>query len=119
MFVLSRARERYDSGDKVEAGFYGLNHTWAIVSGVSIPMLAAAVLFTPSLLTIIRELSIGILVAVLINAIVVRLFLLPAAIVLLGRFNWWMPKRLSRIVPRISFGPPAAGPPTTVHHKPN
>jgi RND superfamily putative drug exporter len=120
VFVLSRARERYDSGRRDQAGLYGLNHTWAIVTALTIPMIAAALLFTPSLLTIVRELAIGILVAVAVNAIVVRLFLLPAAIALLGRFNWWMPRRLSRLVPRVRFGEPgpAGSPATTVRHQP-
>jgi putative drug exporter of the RND superfamily len=47
--------------------------------------------------------------------------LLPAAIVLLGRFNWWIPRRLGRMLPRIHFGgsqprPPAVG---GVRHRPN
>lgn len=118
--VLSRARERYDAGDRAGASFYGLNQTWAIVTGLTIPMLAAALLFTPALITVIRELTIGILVAVLINAVVVRLFLMPAAIALLGRFNWWLPSRLGRFVPRVHFNGTAGGPPaTTVRHKPN
>jgi RND superfamily putative drug exporter len=121
VFVLARARERYESGDTREAAFYGLNQTWAIITGVTLPMLAATVIFTPALLTIIREFAVGTLLAVAFSALVVRLFLLPAAIVLLGRFNWWMPRRLSRFVPRIHFRGPGAGAPpaTTVHHKPN
>ena len=104
VFVLSRARERYDSGDTEGASFYGLNHTWALVTGISVPMLAAALLFSGSLLTVVQELAIGTLVAVLINATIVRLVLLPAAIVLLGRFNWWIPGWLGRKLPRIRFG---------------
>ncbi|HEX6460684.1 MAG TPA: MMPL family transporter [Thermoleophilaceae bacterium] len=121
VFVLSRARERYDAGHPADASLYGLNHTWAIVTALTVPMLAAALLFTPSLLTIVRELSVGMLVAVLINAIVVRLFLMPATIAMLGRFNWWLPRRLSRFVPRVHFGDgrPAGPPATTIRHKPN
>ncbi len=104
VFVLSRARERYDSGDTEGASFYGLNHTWALVTGITVPMLAAALLFSGSLLTVVQELAIGTLVAVLINATIVRLVLLPAAIVLLGRFNWWIPGWLGRKVPTIHFG---------------
>jgi uncharacterized membrane protein YdfJ with MMPL/SSD domain len=118
--VLSRARERYNAGHRADAGFYGLDRTWATVTGATVPMLVAALLFTPSLLTIVRELAIGILLAVVINAIVVRLFLLPAAIALFGRLNWWLPRRLARLVPRISFGPSASPPSAApVHHRPN
>jgi putative drug exporter of the RND superfamily len=103
IFVLSRARERYDAGHHEDASFYGLNHTWAIVTGVSFPMLAATVLLAPTLLTMVRELAIGTLLAVIINATLVRLILLPAAFVLLGRFNWWIPGWLARRLPRVRF----------------
>ena len=121
VFVLSRARERYDSGDTEGASFYGLNQTWAIVTGVSLPMLAVTLLFAPTLLVMVRELAIATLVAVVINATVVRLVLLPAAMALLGRFNWWMPSWLGRRIPRIRFGasqprPRAAG---GVRHRPD
>jgi len=120
VFVLGRARERYDSGDRAGAAFYGIDRTWAAVTGLSIPMLAIALFFTPSLVTNVRELALGILVAVLLNAIVVRLFLLPAAMAGLGRFNWWLPRRLGRLVPRIHFHGPGSGAPpiTTVPRKP-
>jgi putative drug exporter of the RND superfamily len=124
ILVLSRARERYDAGHQEDAGFYGVNHTWAIVSGLSLPMLAAALLLAPTLLTMVRELAIATLVAVVINATVVRLILLPAAFVLLGRFNWWIPGWLAHRLPPVHFGggrgsatrPPAA---PGVSHKPH
>ncbi len=121
VFVLGRARERYDSGDRAGAAFYGIDRTWAAVTGLSIPMLAGALLLTPALVTNIRELAVGILVAVIINAIVVRLFLLPAVMAGLGRFNWWLPRRLGRLVPRINFHGPGSGAPpvTTVPRRPN
>jgi putative drug exporter of the RND superfamily len=121
VFVLGRARERYDSGDRAGAAFYGINRTWAAVTGLSIPMLAGALLFTPALVTNVRELAVGILVAVLLNAVVVRMFLLPAAMAELGRFNWWLPRPLGRLVPRIHFRGRGSGAPpvTTVPRKPN
>jgi uncharacterized membrane protein YdfJ with MMPL/SSD domain len=119
VFVLSRARERYDAGHRDDASFYGLNQTWAIVTAVSVPMLAVTLLFAPTLLVMVRELAVATLVAVVINATVVRLVLLPVAIVLLGRFNWWIPSWLGRRLPRIRFGPsprpPAVG---GVRHRP-
>ena len=104
IFVLSRARERYDAGHHDDAGFYGLNRTWAIVTALSLPMLAATVLLAPTLLTMVRELAIGTLLAIVINATVVRLILLPVTFVLLGRFNWWIPGWLARRLPPIHFG---------------
>ena len=123
IFVLSRARERYDAGHHDDAGFYGLNRTWAIVTALSLPMLAATVLLAPTLLTMVRELAIGTLLAIVINATVVRLILLPVTFVLLGRFNWWIPGWLARRLPPIHFGGgpgPASRPPAVpgVTHKP-
>jgi putative drug exporter of the RND superfamily len=104
VFVLSLSRERYDAGATDEAAYYGINHTWSVVTLATVPMLVATLLFTPALLTIVRELAIGTLIAIAINATVVRLVLLPAAMSMLGRFNWWMPGWLSRTVPRVHFG---------------
>ena len=121
IFVLSRARERYDAGFRANAGLYGLRKTWPIVTGLTLPMVAVGVLFAPSLLTMVRELAIGTLVAVLISATLVRLVLLPAAMVLLGRYNWWIPAWLGRRVPRVHFGEshtPRARPPAVVRATP-
>lgn len=104
VFVLSLSRERYDAGATEEAAYYGVNHTWSVVTLATVPMLAATLLFTPALLTIVRELAIGTLLAILINATIVRLVLLPSAMALLGRFNWWVPAWMSRGVPKVHFG---------------
>jgi len=104
VFVLSESRERYDAGATQEAAYYGINHTWSVVTLATVPLLVATLLFTPTLLTIVRELAIGTLIAIAINATVVRLVLLPAAMSMLGRFNWWMPSWLGRGIPRVHFG---------------
>lgn len=104
VFVLGSSREHYDAGGTEEAAYYGINHTWSVVTLATVPMLAATLLFAPTMLTIVRELAIGTLIAILINATVVRLVLLPAAMAMLGRFNWWLPGWIGRALPKVRFG---------------
>ncbi len=51
----------------------------------------------------IKELGLGCAVAIALDATLVRLILVPAAMVLLGRWNWWTPSRLERILPDLNF----------------
>jgi len=104
VFVLGSSREHYDAGGTEEAAYYGINRTWSVVTLATVPMLAATLLFAPTMLTIVRELAIGTLIAILINATVVRLVLLPAAMAMLGRFNWWLPGWIGRALPKVRFG---------------
>jgi uncharacterized membrane protein YdfJ with MMPL/SSD domain len=57
----------------------------------------------------IRQLGLGNAVAIIVDATLVRLVLVPSAMELLGRWNWWLPKPLDRILPRSSFEEAPAG----------
>jgi RND superfamily putative drug exporter len=59
---------------------------------------------------VVTMMGVGLATAVLVDATLVRLVLVPATMVLLGRANWWLPRGLGRLLPRLSLeGPDAAG----------
>ena len=56
---------------------------------------------------VVKEFGLGLAVAVFVDATVVRLLLVPATMELMGEWNWWLPRWLERMVPRISLEEPA------------
>ncbi len=92
VFLLARMREGYlRSGDTDEAIAYGLRRTAGVVTGAALIMTGVFVAFALSPITSMRELGLGLTVAVLLDATVVRLILLPAAMRLAGDRIWWLP----------------------------
>ena len=113
VFLLSRIREEYDrTGDNASAVATGLARTARVITAAAAIMVCV---FGSFVLGSERELQLfgfGLAAAVLIDATVVRLVLVPAAMELLGRANWWLPRRLDRALPHLTVeGPlPASQP---------
>lgn len=96
VFLLSRVRERYEqTGDNTESVVYGLVQTAPLISGAALLMatIFAAFLITP--LVTVQQLGFATAVAIAIDATIVRLVMVPAAMRLMGRWNWWLPQRMS------------------------
>lgn len=96
VFLLSRVRERYEqTGDNTESVVYGLVETAPLISGAALLMatIFAAFLITP--LVTVQQLGFATAVAIAIDATIVRLVMVPAAMRLLGRWNWWLPRCVS------------------------
>ncbi|HEX6725670.1 MAG TPA: MMPL family transporter [Gaiella sp.] len=95
VFILSRIREAYDRGlgteDAVE---HGIRTTAGVVTGASIVMVAVFSVFALTPLLDLKEMGIGLALAILIDATIVRAVLLPATMTLLGDRNWYLPKWL-------------------------
>ncbi|MGY1772659.1 MMPL family transporter [Blastococcus sp. SYSU D00813] len=113
VFLLSRIREEYDrTGDNASAVATGLARTARVITAAAAIMVCV---FGSFVLGSERELQLfgfGLAAAVLIDATVVRLVLVPATMELLGRANWWLPRRLDRALPHLTVeGPVPAGPP--------
>ncbi|MQA75982.1 MAG: MMPL family transporter, partial [Solirubrobacterales bacterium] len=107
VFLLTRMREGYSrSGSTDEAVAYGLRRTAGVVAGAAAIMIAVFVAFATSEIASMRQLGIGLAVAVLLAASIVGLVLLPAAIRLCGHASWWLPRWLpARLVgPRPRVG---------------
>jgi putative drug exporter of the RND superfamily len=103
VFLLVRMRERYDAeGDHAEAIAFGLERTARVITGAAAIMMAVFVAFGGSSIATVSQLGVGLTVAVLLDATVVRIVLLPALMLLIGDRIWWLPKPLERVLPRLN-----------------
>jgi RND superfamily putative drug exporter len=104
VFLMSRMREEYQrTGSNELAVARGLEGTARTITSAAIVMVTVFVAFAASRVVPFKEMGVGLAVAVFIDATVVRTVLVPAAMKLMGRWNWWMPAWLDRWLPRISL----------------
>lgn len=110
VFLLSRIRERWlDSGDSRGSVVAGLTDTGRVISAAAAIMVAVFLGFASEVDWTVKQLGIGMAVAVLLDATLVRMVLVPATMSLLGRWNWWLPGWLDRLLPTVSVEDDAAG----------
>jgi RND superfamily putative drug exporter len=103
VFLLSRVREEYlGHGDTAQAVSEGLAKTARVITAAAAIMVVVFLAFVTSGEIFLKLLGIGTATAVLVDATVVRMVLVPALMQLLGRANWWMPGWLDRAVPRLA-----------------
>jgi RND superfamily putative drug exporter len=96
VFLLSRIQERYNhSGDNTDAVAFGLRTTGGIITGAAVIMVAVFAGFAAGRLIMLQQMGFGLAVAVLIDATLVRSVLVPAAMRLLGKWNWYLPSWLA------------------------
>ncbi|MGA9597650.1 MAG: MMPL family transporter, partial [Acidimicrobiia bacterium] len=111
VFLLSRIREEYlKSGDSRVSVADGLATTARVISAAAAIMVAVFASFIGESNRIIKLFGIGLASAVALDATVVRMLLVPATMELLGDANWWLPKWLARLLPRIAVEGPAEEP---------
>ncbi|HEX4490017.1 MAG TPA: MMPL family transporter [Acidimicrobiia bacterium] len=102
VFLLSRIREEYDrTGDNALAVADGLAATARVITAAALIMITVFASFIFGDLQIVKLFGLGLAFAIFIDASVVRMVLVPATMELLGSANWWFPKWLDRIVPRL------------------
>jgi len=101
VFLIARMRERYErDGDNRAAIFYGLDRTAGVVTGAAAIMAAVFVSFAAAPIATVSQMGVGLTVAILLDATVVRIVLLPALMLLLGDRVWRVSPVLDRILPR-------------------
>ncbi|MFE1885401.1 MMPL family transporter, partial [Streptomyces diastatochromogenes] len=111
VFLLSRIKEEYDrTGDHNEAVRHGLQRTGGLITAAAVILAVVMVAIGTSRVTNTKMLGLGIALAVLMDAMVVRSLLVPAIMRLTGRATWWAPAPLRRFHQRfgLSEGEPAA-----------
>jgi uncharacterized membrane protein YdfJ with MMPL/SSD domain len=97
VFLLSRIKEAHDAGlPNREAVALGLERTGRVVTAAALLFCVAVGAFTTSGILIVKELGLGIALAVAIDASLVRALLVPSLMALLGDWNWWAPVPLRR-----------------------
>ena len=111
VFLMSRIRERYlRHGDNERAVAEGLSSSARTISSAALIMSSVFAVFVLTGVPSIKELGLGCAVAIAIDATLVRLILVPAAMKLMGDWNWWMPSWLDRALPDLSFEAGGADP---------
>src|SRR5207302_7318031 len=110
VFLVTRMREAWDEGrDNTSAVAYGLERTGRIITAAAIVMCAAFSGFVAGRIVGLQEFGLGLAVAIFADATIVRSLLVPSLMALLGRWNWWLPERVARVV-RVRPSPLAEAP---------
>ncbi|MEV0650558.1 MMPL family transporter [Phytomonospora sp. NPDC050363] len=98
VFLLSRVREEWDAhGDNTKAVVTGLQRTGGIISSAALLLIVVVAGFASGGIVFIKMIGIGMIVAIFVDATLVRGLLVPATMRVLGRANWWSPKPLRRL----------------------
>jgi uncharacterized membrane protein YdfJ with MMPL/SSD domain len=101
VFLLSRIRERYDiTHDNTTAIASGLQRTGGVITSAALLLVIVIGTFSISSITFIKLLGVGMIVALILDATLVRMLLVPATMRLLGDANWWAPAPLRRFYAR-------------------
>ncbi|MEU5892289.1 MMPL family transporter [Streptomyces sp. NPDC047461] len=114
VFLVSRMREAYVHGDRpAQAIVTGFRHSARVVAAAAVIMIAVFSGFIGAQESMIKTMGFGLAVAVLFDAFVVRMAIVPAVLALLGDKAWWLPARLDRLLPRVDVEGAGLGTPKT------
>ena len=112
VFLLSRIKEEYDrTGDNTRSVAIGLERTGRIVTAAALLLAVVFIAFATSEITFIKLFGVGLALAVLMDATLIRAALVPAFMKLAGNANWWAPRPLRRFYERFGFSETANLPP--------
>jgi RND superfamily putative drug exporter len=104
VFLLSRIREEYDrTGDNTQAVALGLQRTGGIITSAALLLIIVVAAFSTSGIVFVKMIGVGLVIAIALDATIVRALLVPATMRLLGRVNWWAPGPLVRWWERFGF----------------
>lgn len=104
VFLLSRIKEQFDAiGDNRAAVASGLQRTGWLISSAALLFAVVLAAFSTSQIIFIKQIGVGLAIAVIMDATIVRALLVPATMRLLGRWNWWAPAPLRYIWRRVGF----------------
>ncbi|WP_131732701.1 MMPL family transporter [Actinomadura formosensis] len=112
VFLLSRVREEYDlTGSNVTAVAAGVQRTGSIITSAALLFIIVIGAFATSGITFIKMVGVGMAIAILVDATIVRALLVPAMMRLMGRVNWWAPGPLARLYGRYGIRESVPAPP--------
>lgn len=103
-FLYGRIKEEYDKlGDTRKAVAYGLAKTGGIITSAALLMFVVVAAFATSKVADIQQIGVGLSIAVLVDAFIVRITLVPASMAILGKYNWWAPKFMKNLHTRLGL----------------
>ncbi|SHM93852.1 MMPL family transporter [Cryptosporangium aurantiacum] len=104
VFLLSRVREDWlRTGDAHNSVVRGLAATGRVITGAALIMVAVFVGFGLDPDVTVKMIGVGMATAIAVDATIVRMVLVPATMALLGRWNWWLPGWLDRVLPKVDL----------------
>jgi RND superfamily putative drug exporter len=104
VLLLSRIQEAYRrTGDNTASVAEGLAKTAGMITGAAAVMISVFAAFALAEVITIKSIGVGMAIAVFIDATIIRVLLVPAAMRLMGRWNWWAPGPLGRLADRLGF----------------
>ena len=104
VLLLSRIQEAYRrTGDNTQSVAEGLARTAGVITGAALIMVSVFAAFALADMISIKSIGVGMAIAVLVDATIIRVLLVPATMRLMGHWNWWAPGILSRLVDRVGF----------------
>jgi RND superfamily putative drug exporter len=104
VFILSRIREEYQKGhDNITSVVKGLGATAQVITAAALIMISVFLGFVLSTDPVVKMMGIGLATAVAVDATVVRMVLVPSTMALVGDPNWWLPKWLDRLLPKLDL----------------
>jgi uncharacterized membrane protein YdfJ with MMPL/SSD domain len=116
VFILSRIREGFDRGLSThEAIRRGITHSAGVITSAAVVMVAVFATFATLSVVSMKQLGVGLAVAILLDATIVRGLLVPAVMGMLGERNWYLPRWLDRVLPEVATREPQ---PTAVDAEP-
>jgi RND superfamily putative drug exporter len=111
VFLLSRIREQYDAtGDNTESVARGIAMTGRVITSAALIMTAVFLSFVANPSPLVTMLGLGLATAIVLDATIVRMVIVPATMALLGRATWWLPDWLDRRLPRMRAEAPEPTP---------
>jgi RND superfamily putative drug exporter len=104
VFLLSRIKEHYDRTNDLRAAVaLGVQKTGGIITGAALLLVVVIGSFISGEVLFIKQIGLGLAIAILVDATVVRTLLLPATMRLMGRYNWWAPAPLVKLHQKLGF----------------
>jgi len=118
VFLVSRMREVWvRTSSNARSIVDGLAGTGRVITAAAAIMVAVFAAFVPSPDVVLKVIGVGMATAILVDATIVRMLLVPAVMHLFGRANWWLPARLGRALPHLHIeGRPEVHLPPAVRH---
>jgi RND superfamily putative drug exporter len=106
VFLLTRIKEYYEkTGKTVDSIVLGIDRSCNVITSAAVVVMFICFSFMSADILIVKAFGLGIAVAVFVDAFIIRLLLVPATMALMGKWNWYLPKWLNMILPKIPFNP--------------
>lgn len=106
VFLLSRIKEEYEqSHNTIKSIVYGIDHSSKIISSAAIIVILICCSFMSADILLVKAFGMGIAVAIFVDAFLIRTILVPSTMAILGRWNWYLPRWVDKILPKIFFHP--------------